>query len=404
MSATKRPKRALRGRAIATILGVAWGSFAIVALLSFSAGLEGSMRKRAQGMGQGIVILWPETTARSWRGVPEGRPIRLEEEDARALLAEVPAIRSISPEQTRREVVARGEFVFRARIAGVTPAYGRLRTMTPEPGGRFLSERDESESRSVAFLGDRIARELFPDGQAVGKRIVLANAPFTVVGVLQAKEQDSDYNGTDDERVCVPLSTFRRRFGSRYLDDIVFDTVDPSRVEEAIAGATQVLARRHSFDPDDESALQWWDTTEGDRIRSYAFMAMDVMTGGASILTLLVGGIGVANLMFLLVRQRTAEIGLYLALGARRRRVLLGVLGEALALTVIGGVIGVGTALGLGALVGASPLVETFGHPHVTPLVALGTTLLLILTGVGAGWFPARRAAALDPVRALVEG
>jgi putative ABC transport system permease protein len=233
---------------------------------------------------------------------------------------------------------------------------------------------------------------------------VLAGSPFTVVGVLAPKEQDSDYNGTDDERVCIPASTYRRRFGERFLDDIVFDARDPSRVGEAMRDAAEVLARRHGFDPDDGGALQWWDTTEGDRIRAYAFLAMDVMTGGAGALTLLVGGLGIANLMFLVVRRRTAEIGLHLALGARPRRVLLGVLGEALALTGAGGALGLLAALGLGRAVGASPLAESVGVPEISALLALGTAGLLVVVGVAAGWFPARRAARLDPIRALTEG
>ncbi|MEM1449101.1 MAG: ABC transporter permease [Planctomycetota bacterium] len=397
-------RRAVGGQGTATVLGVAWGTFAIVALLSFSAGLEDQMRTRAQGMGSGIVVLWPGTTARTWRGLPEGRPVRLEDADVDALLAEVPAIGAASPETIRREVVARRERVFRAAIVGVRPAYGALRSMRPAAGGRFLSERDEREARAVCFLGDRIARELFPRTDPVGRSIVLAGSPFTVVGVLEPKLQDSDYGGTDDERVCIPASTYRRRFGERFLDDLVFDAERTDLVPEAMRGATAVLARRHAFDPEDPSALQWWDTTEGDRIRGYAFLAMNVMTGGAGILTLLVGGLGIANLMFLVVRRRTAEIGLHLALGRRPSRVLAAVLGRALLLTGVGGAIGVTVALGFGRLVAATPLAESVGVPRISPILAFGVAALLVIVGVVAGWFPARRAARLDPVRALAEG
>ncbi len=396
--------RALWGRGVATVLGVAWGTFAVVALLSFGAGLEDVMQTRAQGMGRGIAILWPGTTGRSWRGVPEGRVVRLKEADVDALLVEVPEIGSASPETLRREVIARGEFVYRAQIAGVRPAYGILRSMQPAAGGRFLSLRDERESRPVAFLGNRIADELFPDEQAVGQRVVLGGAPFTVIGVLEPKPQNSDYNGTDDERVCIPASTFRRAFGQEHIHVVVFDAVDPRQMAATMDAVGAVLARRHGFDPQDESALQWWDTTEGDRIRSYIFMAMDVLTGGAGVLTLLVGGLGIANLMFLVVRRRTSEIGLYLALGAKRWRVVGGVLAEALGLTALGGLIGLGGALALGWLVGVSPLAEDMGVPHVSSGLAIGTAGLLVAVGLVAGWVPAKRAADLDPVRALVEG
>lgn len=373
-------------------------------LLSFGSGLERRMTERAQGMGKGVVVLWPGTTARSWRGVPEGRSVILERGDVDALLRDVPTLSNASPEMLRREVIGRGERVYRAMIAGVTPPYGELRSMTPEPGGRFLSWRDEREARAVAFLGDRIARELFPGDSAVGRRVVLAGAPFTVVGVLAPKAQDSDYGGTDDERVCIPATTFERRFGVRALDDVVLGVDDPGAAAGVIEDATVALARRRGFDAADEGALDWWDTTEGDRIRAWAFLAMDVMTGGAGVLTLLVGGLGIAQLMFLVVRQRTAEIGLYLALGARPRRVMTRFVTEALALTGLGGLIGIAAALGLGRLIGASSVAEDVGTPHVSPALALGTAALIALVGVAAGWFPARRAARLDPVRALAEG
>ena len=384
-----------------TILGIAWGAFATVALLSFGAGLEVEMARRAQGMGRGIMILWPGTTTRPYRGMPEGQRVRFVRGDAEKLLSQVPELQAAVPEVLRYEPIVRGDFVYRAMLAGVGAEYGALRTMEPAPGGRFLSQRDLDESRACAFLGDRIAEELFPRSDAVGQSVVIGGTRFKVIGTMEPKDQDSDYDGKDSDRVCIPITTFERRFGSTTVDNFVLRARDPSQTAAAMDGATRVLAGAKGFDPEDAAAIRWWDTTEGDNIRHYAFLAMDVLMGGAGLLTLLVGGLGVANLMFLRVRSRTSEIGLLLALGATRRRVLFSILGDTLMLMVVGGSIGVGAALLAGWLVARSSLRDSVGAPEVTALLAVGTVLLLAFVGLAAGWFPARRAAKLDPVLAL---
>ncbi|QDV04660.1 Macrolide export ATP-binding/permease protein MacB [Planctomycetes bacterium Poly30] len=391
----------MRRRTLMTLLGVAWGTFSTVALLSFGEGLEKEMVRRAEGMGRGIMILWPGTTSRSSRGMPEGQRIRLLPSDTARLRTEVQGLEAVCPEFLRSEPVVHGEKVFRAMLAGVGENYGELRSMDPAPGGRFLSARDVEEERTTAFLGDRIGEELFPGSNPVGQRVVIGGTQFTIVGVMQSKVQDSDYDGKDSMRVCLPVTTFQRRFGTRYLDNFVLRPRDSAAAEDVMRDATKVLAAAKGFDPEDEAALRWWDTTKGDQVRRYAFLAMDVMTGGAGILTLLVGGLGLANLMFLRVRARTEEIGLMMALGATRRRVLIGVLGDALGLTAVGGAIGAAAAVGAGWLVSSSPLRESVGSPEVAPWLALGTVAGLAFLGVLAGWFPARRAARLDPVLAL---
>jgi len=192
-----------------TILGVAWGAFAILALLSFGAGLEVEMARRAEGMGRGIMILWPGTTGRSYRGMPEGQRIRFERSDAAMLMDQVPELEAAVPESLRYEPSVRGERLYRAMLAGVGAEYGGLRTMVPAPGGRFLSERDLHESRAAAFLGDRIADELFPGtANPIGQSVLIAGTSFTVVGVMEPKDQDSDYDGKDSNRVCIPITAF----------------------------------------------------------------------------------------------------------------------------------------------------------------------------------------------------
>ena len=361
------------------------------------------MAERAAGMGEGIVVAWPSRTTRPWRGLPERRLLRLTADDVRALARQVPDVAAVSPEYSRYERLRRGTSVFRPQVTGVDPAYGPLRNQRPAPGGRFLNALDLAERRRVVFLGDRVASQLFGERDPVGETLVLGEAPFTVIGVLAPKVQDSDYGALDEARAFIPASTFEQLFGARFVNDFVLRATGPERLPAAIDGVYAALGRRLGFDPADRMALTLWDTTEADRIRTRAFDAMDLLTLLAGAFTVLVGAIGVGNLMFLVVRRRTGELGLRLALGARPSWILRAVLGEALVLIAAGGLLGFLAAAGLSALIGASPLAENLGQPRIAPALAAGVWVLLAAVGLAAGWFPARRAARLDPVTALTE-
>jgi len=354
-------------------------------------------------MGQGIVIVWPGQTTKPWQGVPEGRAIRLTAEEVRRLPASVPGIAEISPENSVYARLRRGGQAFLPELTGVDPAYGALRNLPAQPGGRFLSELDLRERRRVVFLGDRVAQQLFGTADPVGQTLMLADTPFTVIGVMQPKQQDSDYGSHDTARAFIPWSTFAQIFGSRAVENFVLRAEDPAQLPGVIDGLYSSLARSHRFDPSDRFSLSLWDTTEADQVRRQAFSAMDLLTLLAGTFTMLVGAIGVGNLMFLVVRRRTAEFGLRMALGARPAWILRGVLLEALLLVGFGGVLGFFAAAGVAMLVGATPLVEDLGQPRISTELALGVSLLLLVVGLAAGWFPARRAARLQPAAALAE-
>lgn len=398
-----RSLKAQRSRTISTLMGVGWGTFAVVAMLAFGSGLEDMMRERGQGMGRGVVVVWINQTTKPFEGFPAGRQLLATDEDILALLEEVQDMGFVSPEYVRSEQVAIGENQFRTTLNGVFPAYRDMRSMGVMPGGRFINEEDQRLGRRVMFLGDRIKQQLLGDGDAVGKQVVLAGAPFTVVGVLRPKLQDSDYNGNDDARICIPASTYRRLFGDRWVDNFVFQATRVEETSGVIDGVYQTLGRRLRFDPNDRYALNVWDTTESDRIRSSIFMAMRLMVGLAGTLTLLVGGLGVGNLMYVLVKRRTAEIGIQMAIGALPRWILQEVMLQTLVLVTAGGLLGFLSAWGLTALIAISPLTDAVGYPHLSGWASLATVALLVLVGLAAGYFPARRAANLDPVQALLD-
>jgi putative ABC transport system permease protein len=225
--------------------------------------------------------------------------------------------------------------------------------------------------------------------------------PFQVIGVMITKSQDSNYNGQDKDRATIPLTTYKAMFGDEYVENFVFQVGDTSRVEVAKKKVIATLAHKYRFDPEDEEAVAMWDTTEGVKFLDTFFLAFRAFLGIVGALTLVVGGIGVSNIMNVVVEERTKEIGVKMALGARQRYVLGQFLFETLTLTVLGGSLGFLISWGLCAVFPVFQLKEYVGDPVISARVAAITTAILGSIGLAAGWFPARAAASLNPVEAL---
>lgn len=393
--------RAQRGRALLSLVSLAWGTFAIALLLAFSVGFERHFLEAARGIGDGIVIVWPASTTQEWRGFPKGRALSLVQDDIDALRSQVPELGAISAEYSRRENLRSGTLSLRVNLSGVEPTYGELRALEALPGGRFVQASDLRERRRVLFVGDGLARSLFGTLDAVGKHLVLGRTDFTVIGVLKPKPQDSDYGGQDRERAFLPATTAIDLFGRRTVSNFVFRATTSEVREAATDRVLATLAARKGFDPTDRGALEVWDTTEQQRMLGFIFLGFHSMLGISGAATLIVGGIAIANLMFLMVRRRTQEIGLKLAIGATPRRILAEFLAQALVLVLGGGALGATLAFAIAFAVGRSPAASEVGQPELPPFVTAGLVGLLMLVGLAAGWFPARRAARTDPVLAL---
>lgn len=396
--------RGTRSRAALSVLAVAWGTLAILCLLAFSFGFEELFQRRQAGIGEAVVIAWPQRTTKPWRGFPSGKRVRVQRDDVRALPTLVPGVLATSSEFFGSEVVRDDAKLLRISLSGVDEDYGPLRRLAARPPGRWLNARDLAERRRVLFLGDRLARDLFGAHEPVGRRLVLRNASFLVVGVLQPKEQDSDYSGLDEGRAFLPATAFLDLYGAQPVSNFVFRARDHDAQAAVTTDVVAALGRRLGFDPDDRNALFVWDTTEEQRMLGWIFLGFHVVLGIAGVVTVLLGGVAVGHLMAFLVRRRTAEIGLKLAVGATRGTVLREVLAQAGVLCATGALLG-GAAAGLILLtVAQTPAVEQIGQPFVPPFVAGGAISLLAIVGFAAGWFPARAAARLDPVAALREG
>ena len=395
-----RDLRSQKLRTFLTLFGIVWGTVAVSLLLAFGHGLHRHLVKSTAGLGDRIVIGWPMRTSMPYEGLGKGRRMRMTEEDITALAAQVELLDGISSEYSRSLIARFGDRQRSVQVSGVAPVYGEMRNMIPAPGGRFLNPTDVAQRRRVAFVGDRLAKDLFGELEPVGQEVMLHGSPFLVVGVLRPKEQDSSYSGRDHSKMVVPWSTFSALTGDTYMNNFIYRAIRPELNPAATAAVREVLSRRLRFAPADDQAIQVWDTTEAFVFIDAFMLGFQVFLGIMGVLTLTVGGIGVSNIMNVVVEERTREIGIKMALGARSRSILLQFLLETLLLTGVGGAIGLTLSFVICAVFPAD-FSEFLGVPSLSPGLALLTAAFLGLVGLAAGFFPARDAARLDPVAAM---
>jgi len=394
-----------RKRIALTVLAIAWGTLSIVLLLSFGEGMRRSFHKGSRGMGEGIGVVWPGATTKAFMGLPSGRPIQFTEEDVGLLRGRVPEIAALSCEYSRRTGLTAGTKTVNARVRGVDPEFGQLRNQIPQPGGRFLNEPDRRDKRRVAFLGEELARDLFGREDVVGQTVQINQSPFLVIGVMQTKIMMGMYSGPDKNQATIPATTFKSMFTDAKLGNFVYKPATPELGDQAKAEIYRVLGRKYHFDPEDTRSLGVWDTREDQRITGNIALGIQLFLGIIGALTLLVGGMGVANIMYAVVKERTREIGVKMALGAKVRQVMAPFVIEALLMTVAGGILGTAVSLALITLVAALPLqgeaLQFLGTPTFSPAIAAATAIVLGTIGTAAGYFPARRAASINPAVSL---
>lgn len=394
--------RSQKLRTTLTILGITWGTVAVIVLLAFGVGLEKQSRKNMHGMGDGIVVMFGGRTTIPFEGYPDGRPIRLEEEDVPILASQIPEIHQISPEYINRNTpIRRGRAITTPAITGIYPVYGDMRNIIPEQGGRFVNDLDLKLRRRVVLLGDEIKQLLFGNADAVGEQVYIGETPFVVIGVMQPKTQNSSYYARDKDRVFIPASTFRSIYGDRYINNIIYRPADPELSNAVEERVFEIMGQHNRFDPADDDALGIWDTNLADRFMNNFFLGFNIFMGVIGSFTLTVGGIGVANIMYVVVRERTKEIGIKRSVGARKGDILRQFFFETFLIVAIGALLGFLIALGLIQGIALLPIQDFVGTPELSPAVAGVTMGLLAFIAFLSGLFPARKASRLDPVECL---
>jgi len=394
-------------RAFLTIAAIAWGTVAILLLLAFGEGLKRQLDKNRRAMGENISVLWPGETTKAYKGLPPGRPVRPRLDDLEFMRSRLPELKSVIGEIVSwRTPVAYGGKTVNNRIIGVSWQYGEARKHYPVAGGRWLSPEDEQQRRRVIFLGDEMATDLFDKEDPVGKTILVNNAPYLVIGVMQKKTQMGTYGGPDATHGTIPITTFRAQFGRERLNNVLIEVHKPEDMKGALKKYNDVMGPKLGYDPTDDRAFGTWDTVKSAKINRMITGGIQMFLGIVGALTLLIGGVGVANIMFAVIKERTREIGVKMALGAKARWIIWPFVLEALVYTFIGGAVGIIIATMFVAAATYLPIennkvMSFLGRPTLSPEIGIATSAILGLIGLLAGYFPARRAARIDPASTL---
>lgn len=397
-----RDMRSQKLRTFLTVFGIIWGTISVVLLLGFGVGLGRQLKKNFHGMGEGLIIIWPGRTSIPYQGLNKGRQLRFREEDAFLLKQEIHQIKEISPEYSRWGVELKyKKNTYSALVRGVYPVYEKMRNVIPARGGRFINKVDIERKRRTIFLGSKVKEELFKDEPAVGKHVSLSGVPFQVVGALIEKTQNSSYGGRDESSTFISATAFSSIFGYKHINNLIVRGKDPRQNEFLQKEILQVLAKKYKFHPEDTEALLIWDMMEAERLFFTFGLGFNIFLGIVGAFTLIVGGIGVSNIMNVVVEERTKEIGLKMALGAKKRFILSQFLFETLLIILAGGAIGLAISYGVILIFPSSGTEEYIGKPTFSLGVALVTVVLLGLIGFISGFYPARRASNLNPVEAL---
>ncbi len=389
-------------RTVMTMFGIFWGTCSIVLLFAFGKGITEQQLKSQKGLGENIVIIWPGITSKEFAGLPKGRRVQPNEDDVIYIKERAKTIERISPENGRNITIKYGKQNTQRQVVGVWPEFGEMRNLVPNYGSRFINDRDIQDRRRVIFLGDELAKDLFGDSAAaVGQEILLNGMPFKVVGVLKTKEQDSSYRGRDNRMAYIPHSTYQAMFSERYCDDFVAQCYPQFTGAIAQKEIYTLLGQKYKFDPSDVGALSVWDTTESFAFLKNFFYAFSAFLVGIGVATLITGGIGVTNIMNAVLEERTKEIGIKMALGARKSTILSQFIFETLVITAVGGILGFLFAFSIVKIVPLFGGEVYIGIPQIDTLGSVSVIAVLGMVGLVAGIFPARRAANLQPVQAL---
>ena len=385
-------------RSILTMLGIVIGVGAVVALMAIGNGATASITEQVQGIGANVISVFPGRFDREGQSAPAF----LYYEDYEALAKNVDNIVGIAPSFQSNATVTYGKKTVNVGVTATTPQFGQVRVYEAEYG-RFLTENDRASLARVAVIGSQTAKDLFGGLNPVGRTIKINSAPFEVVGVLKSK--GSTGFGSADEIVLVPLETgYDKLYGSfavvngkRQVSDISMSAANPEVVNDVIVQAERILRRQHGLKLNDELDFTVLSQTAFLSALTAITATLTAFLGFIGVISLVVGGIGVMNIMLVSVTERTREIGLRKAVGAKRRAILVQFLIETLVLSFIGGLLGIGLGWGIALLVNLSGQITT-RVDAVTITIAFVVTGLV---GIFAGLYPAWRASRLRPIEAL---
>jgi putative ABC transport system permease protein len=392
-------------RSFLTMFGIAWGVGSLLLLVGLGEGFRSGNKRELNEFGENIMFIFPGRAPAVQGSLNSARTYRLTYQDYFDIRKDAPHVRAATPVLTRSDVRAVSEFASaNGELTGVEPQYRGIRYL-PLKQGRWMDELDDTQRRNVVVLGDEMTKNLFPGRPAVGSSILLNGYSFEVVGTVQRVGRGD--NNSTNMRAYVPYQVMNTYFplkGEQERNAISFINYQPLVAADHLLAQDElrrIIARNHGFDFHDEDAFEGWDTVKQAEMMGMIFDAMSQFLGTVGLVTLALGAIGVINIMLISVSERTREIGLRKALGATNRSILFQFFVEGVLLTFLSGMIGMGLAGGLMAVLGRFQGPGGYDPPKLVPMTASLAIVSLTLAGVAAGLYPARKAALLEPVEAL---
>ena len=393
-----------RRRSALTMLGMAWGIATVVLLLAYGSGFERGLWAAFRSFGTNLVLIFPGRTELQAGGTKAGVEVKLTVDDLDYIRDEVPLLKHVSPEVAKQSLVAYGTRRATYGVSGVCASYGRMRRLDTSEGS-FFSESDDFTHTRVAIIGSDVRKKLFSGQNALGESIRLDGISYQVIGVLRHQVQNGDDN--INGHVYVPFSAMSDLTKTYYLNSIVMEYEgDHAKVVTAMRNS---MAFHHNFNPKDQRAIFVFDVFADLLNLQVVSTGIRIMLGFVGLLTLGIGGIGLMNIMLVSVTQRTREIGVEKALGARRWHILFQFLAEALVITALGGLLGVILAYLVSWSVGSLTLWSAFEenasegdiHLYINSATLIWSTVILSFVGIISGMLPAIKAARLNPIEAL---
>lgn len=398
-----------RRRVFWVALGVAWGTMSLTLLVAFGNSFVVATHQTINNFGEDLIRISGGSTTIAFQGLAAGRAIPLTEKDAQALREGLTQAQAVAIEFSSGAVnpISFEQVHLNVSLSGCGPQFQKLRGMDPQPGGRFINQSDVDQHRHVCFLGHKTKQRLFGEVNPVGKRVSIHGTPFLVVGVRKPMVSISGYNGDDREKVSIPYTAFQEIKGWRDPSFIMVGLKNKMQKQQAFDSIYQIMGARHRFDPSDNDALDIQDYMQiTDRIDGM-LDGNRYFNGIVGFFGLLVSVLGVMNVMYVLVEERSKEIGVRMALGASPGLIMRECLSEAVLVTLAGGVVGILFCIGAFysiALIPIDPEARAYmGYPEMSWGLTLGVLFILTTAGCVAGWFPAKRAAMLDPIETLRE-
>jgi putative ABC transport system permease protein len=384
-----------------TMLGIIIGVAAVIAMVAIGSGASERIQQQIASIGSNVIIVMPGSVTTSGIRLGAGNALTLTLDDARAIVEECPAVASVAPLVRGGAQTVYGNNNWATSIQGTMPQYLQIRDLNVIQGNAF-TQQDVDSATKVALLGKTVVDNLFGAEDPVGKIIRIKKVPFTVVGVLEPKGQ-SPTGQDQDDLIIIPISTAKKKVlggaqaNANAVATIMIEAHDPASMRDAETQAQELLRQRHHLSPDQDDDFTVRNLEELFTAQEASAQVMSILLASIASVSLVVGGIGIMNIMLVSVTERTKEIGLRMAVGAKTKNILAQFLVEAVTLAVFGGVVGIAAG------VGASTMISHFAgwSTHTGVNAILIAFIFSALVGVFFGYYPARKAAMLNPIEAL---